>query len=60
MTTKIQELHEQGQSVWYDNISRDLITTGALQKLIDIINQTIQYRSERSIPNPLKAKLPNL
>ncbi len=36
MTTKIQELHGEGQSVWYDNISRDLITSGALQKLIDM------------------------
>ncbi|MBA3945673.1 MAG: transaldolase [Herpetosiphonaceae bacterium] len=31
----LEELHDYGQSVWYDNISRDLIKQGGLQKLID-------------------------
>jgi transaldolase len=33
--SKIQELHALGQSVWYDNVSRDLIKNGSIQKLID-------------------------
>lgn len=31
----IAELSASGQSVWYDNISRDLIESGELQRLID-------------------------
>jgi transaldolase len=30
-----QQLHEFGQSVWYDNISRDLLKTGELKRMID-------------------------
>ncbi|MFN2137034.1 MAG: bifunctional transaldolase/phosoglucose isomerase [Candidatus Promineifilaceae bacterium] len=33
--TKINELYALGQSVWYDNIERDLINSGQLQALID-------------------------
>jgi transaldolase len=29
-----QKIHSFGQSVWYDNISRELITSGSLSKLI--------------------------
>ena len=32
----LQQLNEQGQSPWYDNISRSLIKSGGLQKLIDL------------------------
>jgi len=32
---KLQELAELGQSIWFDNIRRSLITSGELQKLID-------------------------
>lgn len=31
----LEQLHELGQSVWYDNISRDLLEGGRLQKLIN-------------------------
>lgn len=31
----IKELQEQGQSLWLDNLNRALITSGALQRLID-------------------------
>jgi transaldolase len=31
----LRSLHQHGQSVWLDNISRGLITSGGLQKLID-------------------------
>jgi transaldolase len=33
MTTRIQDLQKFGQSVWYDNISRDLINDGSIKKL---------------------------
>jgi transaldolase len=33
MTTPLHKLAEAGQSVWYDNISRDLLTSGELEKL---------------------------
>jgi transaldolase/glucose-6-phosphate isomerase len=35
MGSPIQELHEQGQSVWLDNIRRMLITSGELARLRD-------------------------
>ncbi len=31
----LKELHRFGVSVWYDNISRDLLRSGALKRLID-------------------------
>ncbi len=31
----LKELHEQGQSLWYDNIRRQLITSGELARLRD-------------------------
>jgi transaldolase/glucose-6-phosphate isomerase len=34
-TNTLLELAEQGQSVWYDNIRRGLITSGDLQRLLD-------------------------
>lgn len=35
MTNTIKELQQYGQSVWFDNVSRGLIKSGGLQKLID-------------------------
>ncbi len=35
-TRSLHELGRLGQSVWYDNISRDLIASGELGKLIDL------------------------
>ncbi|MHB9024220.1 MAG: transaldolase [Armatimonadota bacterium] len=34
--TKLHELHEAGQSVWLDTISRALLNSGELQRLIDL------------------------
>lgn len=31
----LQQLHDYGQSVWYDNLSRQLLNEGGLQTLID-------------------------
>ena len=36
MTNPVQEVQRLGQSIWYDNIRRGLITSGKLQKLIDL------------------------
>ncbi|HEV8194264.1 MAG TPA: bifunctional transaldolase/phosoglucose isomerase [Ktedonobacterales bacterium] len=33
--SRLHEVYELGQSVWYDNIRRGLITSGDLQKLVD-------------------------
>jgi transaldolase/glucose-6-phosphate isomerase len=35
MSNKIEELCSFGQSIWYDNIQRGMLTTGELQQLID-------------------------
>ena len=34
--TKLHQLAELGQSVWYDNISRGLLNSGGLQELVDL------------------------
>jgi transaldolase / glucose-6-phosphate isomerase len=34
MANRLLELQKLGQSIWYDNIRRGLITSGALQKFI--------------------------
>ncbi len=36
MSNTIEKLYELGQSVWCDNISRGMIDTGELQRLIDL------------------------
>ena len=35
MSNPLVDLGQQGQSVWYDNIGRSMITTGELNRLID-------------------------
>jgi transaldolase len=35
-----QQLHELGQSIWLDNITRDLLTTGTLKRYIDELSVT--------------------
>jgi transaldolase len=35
MTSAIARLHDFGQSPWYDNLTRTLITEGGLQRLVD-------------------------
>jgi transaldolase len=34
MMTKLKQVHELGQSIWYDHLRRSLITTGELQRLL--------------------------
>ena len=36
MTNSVQRAQQIGQAIWYDNISRDLISSGELRKLIDM------------------------
>ena len=36
MSNAIRTLYEHGQSVWCDNLSRDLLDSGELQRLIDL------------------------
>src|SRR6266567_798684 len=35
MTSRLQNLAARGQSIWIDNLSRDLVHAGGLQRLID-------------------------
>jgi transaldolase len=35
-----QQLHDLGQSIWLDNITRDLLTSGALQRYVDEFSVT--------------------
>src|SRR5262249_52259776 len=35
-----QKLHELGQSLWLDNITRDLLTSGTLRRYIDELSLT--------------------
>jgi transaldolase len=35
-----QRLHDSGQSIWLDNITRDLLTTGKLKRYIDELSVT--------------------
>src|ERR1700727_394637 len=35
MAKATEQLHNLGQSIWLDNITRDLLTTGTLQRYID-------------------------
>ncbi len=34
MTTPLNDLHKLGQSIWYDNIQRDLLTGGGMAKMV--------------------------
>lgn len=44
-----QQLREVGQSIWLDNTTRDLLTSGALQRYVDgvPINVTLLFSRER-------------
>ena len=35
-----QKLHDLGQSLWLDNITRDLLNSGTLQRYIDEMSVT--------------------
>jgi transaldolase len=35
-----QSLHDRGQSIWLDNITRDLLLTGKLKRYIDVLSVT--------------------
>ena len=37
---KTQELHELGQSLWLDNITRDILNDGTLKKYVDAFDIT--------------------
>src|SRR5260370_2676353 len=62
-----QKLHELGQSVWLDTITRDLLTSGTLRRYIDelsltgltstptIFDQAIKYSSDYD--SAIRAKL---
>ena len=63
-----QKLHELGQSVWLDNITRDLLTSGTLRRYIDelsltgltsnptIFDQAIKSSSDYDFSDPRQAQ----
>ena len=40
ITNPTRQLHDLGQSLWLDNISRDLLTSGTLKRYIDEFSLT--------------------
>ncbi len=47
-----QALHNLGQSIWLDNITRDLLDSGTLARYIDEFSVTgLTYRAMRSFSN---------
>jgi transaldolase len=40
MMNATQRLHDLGQSVWLDNITRDLLSSGTLKRYIDELSVT--------------------
>ncbi len=40
MRNPLKDLAKHGQSIWYDNLNRDLIRTGGLQRMVDEDNVT--------------------
>src|SRR3954467_1745310 len=40
MTTATRQLHEQGQSIWLDNITRTLLMSGTLARYVDELSVT--------------------
>ena len=40
MTKATQQLHQLGQSIWLDNITRDLLSSGTLKRYIDELSVT--------------------
>src|SRR5438445_133617 len=42
-----QTLHDRGQSLWLDNITRDLLETGTLARYINEINVTLIFSAEQ-------------
>ena len=38
--TATQQLHERGQSIWLDNITRTLLTSGTLARYVDQLSVT--------------------
>src|SRR6266851_1008686 len=40
MANPLKQLAKYGQSVWYDNLNRELVDSGALQRLVDKDNVT--------------------
>ena len=49
----LQQLNKLGQSVWFDNIERDMLTQDELKKMIFVVSHQIL----RFMTKPLKALL---
>jgi transaldolase len=45
-----QQLHDLGQSLWLDNITRELLDSGTLKRYIDELSVTGQFLRQRDSP----------
>jgi hypothetical protein len=49
-------LHDLGQSLWLDNITRNLLTSGTLQGYIDTLAPSLIWRSEARTSPSIRPK----
>src|SRR5260370_3387551 len=49
-----QKLHNLGQSLWLDNITRDLLTSGTLKRYIDELSSTGLTSNPTIFDHPIK------
>ena len=56
MSLPLKDLQRYGQSIWYDNIKRDMLASGELRRLLDqgvlgiTSNPTISRKRYRAAP----------
>ena len=43
-----QKLHDAGQSLWLDNITRALLTSGTLQRYVDGLKRSVESARQRT------------
>ena len=53
-----QTLHDLGQSLWLDNITRDLLTSGTLKRYIDELSVTGLTSNPTIFDQAIKKALP--
>ena len=49
-----QRLHDLGQSIWLDNSTRDMLTSGTLKHYIDVLSVTGLTANPTILDHPIK------
>ena len=52
-----QKLHDSGQSLWLDNITRELLNSGTLKRYIDTVSVTGLSSETRSLSRKCAASV---